>query len=1537
MGKIPSLRMFLIATVICLGGSFHFGFQLCVTNPTQQPLMLFMNHSHTSHYGWSLEETLAKNLWSVIIATFSIGAIFGSLFIGYIGSRFGRKRGLYISFGLTMFSCILFIISFHISSFELYIIGRILAGFALSLSLGLAAMFLNESSPKEYRGVISTMTCLVSSFGGVIAVTIGMNNILGTAELWWYIFVTESIIILIVLSILPFIPESPSYLLMVGKEIDARCAITFFQQCQPKEVDARINEIKENLKSSAKTMSIKEVIREKYSRKGAIVGILIATICSLFAIETLGRRFLVLLSNGTIIFLNIIIFILMLCFDKYRYSWIGYCLIVVIVISQFFFCIGLGPLCFFIASEMVCQGARGVCQAAATLFQMFSRAVVLAVFLPLTQAVGQPYSYLILSVFPMIFFFIFLIFNLPETKNKTYREAMAKLPPIKLFLTSLLTSFGASFHFGYQMLLTSPSQPSFIELFVSIGFIKSYFGPKKGLYVSVGCCIIGVVLSIASFHVGFENTFENKALSYELYIVSRIITGIAITLGVGLQAILLNEASANECRGAVSMVTGILVQFGTVVGAILALPNILGSSNLWWYLYLVEVIIFIIVLLLLALIPESPALLLTTMPLKYYLVQASLQSKHLTATLDSVRAVVLAVFQPLSQVVDTSFAYLVLFTPTMVLAFLYLYFNLPETKNMSEQQMGYFPPLKLLLLAIFISFGGPFHYGFQSILTNPSQKAFMNFINISHINHYKWEMSRSLAQSIWSITVALYSVGGIFGSLSITAVSTKFGRKHVFGLILQKKTSKKQLTLKDQYVKINLCRQQLSNVIWYHDPKRCRGFISMMTCQAATGGAVVAAIVAMPTILGTNKLWWYLYLSDILMLVPLVVLLPFIPESPGYLAMHDKDGEARKAILFFHNCDAVQVEKVLAEIKENIRIQATSMSFFDVFKDAHLRHGVAVGSVISAAMSLSGSSTVNAFSVAILINCGLRAQEAAYGSVGLMAIMFVGVYVFSTLATFAVDRYGRRPLVLISCFGLTTFNVVVFAFMYSFEVFKLPWIGYILIFLIAMTKFFFAIGIGPLCFFVASEMVDQAGRSVSQSCATASQMIAHTVKPIFRRTICIAVFLSLKEAFGQSWAFLILFVPTMLLSYLFLYFNMPETKNRNYKEASIVICMAGPFHHGFQAVVTSPAQKSFMAFLCSSYSRHYGWELSRTLAQTIWSLTVAALSIGAIFGALSVNVIASRLGRKRGMLMAVAIEILSGILSFGSYFLLIASSPKQCRGFISMMICQAATLGTVCAAVIAMTSVLGAVDKWWCIYLLETITFIPVLVLIAFIHETPSYLLAQGSENEALKSIQFYHRCKLDDAKVVANEIRENLKLLSKTMKVSAIFKDKHSRKGVLTGVVVACSMSFSGASGYLMAALIALTKFFTACGIAPLSFFIASEMVGQAVRGFSQMCSSTLLMIIRTITVAAFMPLSEAAGRSIAFLTLFVFPLLFGAVFIYFNMPETKNRNYSEIIESMRRLPSISKYLRWKTYHSSMPLARKNPVKHSGTFDSYH
>ena len=48
--------------------------------------------------------------------------------------------------------------------------------------------------------------------------------------------------------------------------------------------------------------------------------------------------------------------------------------------------------------------------------------------------------------------------------------------------------------------------------------------------------------------------------------------------------------------------------------------------------------------------------------------------------------------------------------------------------------------------------------------------------------------------------------------------------------------------------------------------------------------------------------------------------------------------------------------------------------------------------------------------------------------------------------------------------------------------------------------------------------------------------------------MCFAVFLGLKGAVGQSFSFLILFVTPMAPISLYLFFNMPETKNRNHKE-----------------------------------------------------------------------------------------------------------------------------------------------------------------------------------------------------------------------------------------------------------------------------------------------------------------------------------------------------------------------------------------------------
>lgn len=438
--------------------------------------MSFIDASHVSHYGWELSHSQATSVWSITVATLLVGAVFGSLPIGYVSSKLGRKRGLYFSVGLTAIASSLAIASFHVFSFELFVVSRCLTGFSVSLSLGLAAMFLSESSPKACRGSISMMISIFAISGGLYGATVGMPVILGNDNLWWYLFLNELIILLFVLAALPFIPESPGYLLLQEKESDAREAIMFFHGCGPQEVETVLYETKESLKQSAKTMSVSEVFKDKDSRRGTFVGmtvsvavcfsgssvmdsfavkileesglsvqnasfgnmglvtiLLVASIGSALVIDRFGRRPLLLISNGAVIIINIIIFMFMFFFQKYKLVCLGYCLVTAIALFEFFFSVGIGPLSYFIGSEMVTQSARGVSQSCATLSHMMMRALILFIFLPLSEAIGQAFTYLILSVLPMVLTFLYLFFNMPETKNRSYREiieATEKLPSI---------------------------------------------------------------------------------------------------------------------------------------------------------------------------------------------------------------------------------------------------------------------------------------------------------------------------------------------------------------------------------------------------------------------------------------------------------------------------------------------------------------------------------------------------------------------------------------------------------------------------------------------------------------------------------------------------------------------------------------------------------------------------------------------------------------------------------------------------------------------------------------------------------------------------------------------------------------------------------------------------------------------------------------------------------------------------------------------------------------------------------------------------
>ena len=74
-----------------------------------------------------------------------------------------------------------------------------------------------------------------------------------------------------------------------------------------------------------------------------------------------------------------------------------------------------------------------------------------------------------------------------------------------------------------------------------------------------------------------------------------------------------------------------------------------------------------------------------------------------------------------------------------------------------------------------------------------------------------------------------------------------------------------------------IMRLSVSNI---YSPRRCRGFVSLASGTSASAGGVAASIIAMPLLLGTDESWWYLYLIELVLLLSVAIMLPFLHESP---------------------------------------------------------------------------------------------------------------------------------------------------------------------------------------------------------------------------------------------------------------------------------------------------------------------------------------------------------------------------------------------------------------------------------------------------------------------------------------------------------------------------------------------------------------------------------------------------------------------------------------------------------------------------------
>ncbi|XP_024117330.2 solute carrier family 2, facilitated glucose transporter member 5 [Oryzias melastigma] len=216
-------------------------------------------------------------------------------------------------------------------------------------------------------------------------------------------------------------------------------------------------------------------------------------------------------------------------------------------------------------------------------------------------------------------------------KCKDPAEKQGRLTTV-LALSTLISAFGSSFQYGYNVAVINSPAPYMQEFYNTTHMerYKTEMGQNLltllwSLSVSMyplGGFFGSLMVAPLVNHLGrkgtllFNNIFSivpavmmgasEVAKSYEIIIVARFIVGICAGLSSNVVPMYFGELSPKNLRGALGIVPELFITIGILSAQVLGIRNILGNSEGWPLMLGLTGIPALIELLLLPFFPESP-------------------------------------------------------------------------------------------------------------------------------------------------------------------------------------------------------------------------------------------------------------------------------------------------------------------------------------------------------------------------------------------------------------------------------------------------------------------------------------------------------------------------------------------------------------------------------------------------------------------------------------------------------------------------------------------------------------------------------------------------------------------------------------------------------------------------------------------------------------------------------------------------------------------------------------------------------------------
>nr|QJX15787.1 major facilitator superfamily protein [Phyllotreta armoraciae] len=278
-------------------------------------------------------------------------------------------------------------------------------------------------------------------------------------------------------------------------------------------------------------------------------------------------------------------------------------------------------------------------------------------------------------------------------------------------------------------------------------------------------------------------------------------------------------------------------------------------------------------------------------------------------------------------------------------------------------------------------------------------------------------------------------------------------------------------------------------------------------------------------------------------LVVFLVLFHLAPESPVYSLTKGSVEECRRSLKKLRsNKTEKELNIEYDQIKESLDLQEVKSEFviLTLLKSKEGRFGLLLGTIPIVIQYLTGATLVLQLMGPIFDEANTFAGNTIAIIVGIAKVCCF------LLASFLVERTGRKPLLIISCVGTGISTAVLSVYFYLnyindpvIEDLKLLPLIAVLFFIMS-----YSMGIGPIPLAVISELFPSHARSVAMSFIL---MFCGVVLTVYNSSYPI-----LDEYAGTHWCFF-MFSFFSLLGAVVIYFVVPETKGKSDAEIQQIL------------------------------------------------------------------------------------------------------------------------------------------------------------------------------------------------------------------------------------------------------------------------------------------------------------------------------------------------------------------------------------------------